>query len=183
MKLHLFTALLLFFVCMNVSAFDTEKASDERFKVSFVEPEVIPQLSALPSFYGGRERAIQGEQEQVENGRDPKEIEKDRILYFRLALFPIRVTDTKTKIVYEVQSDRRTIIATKSDGTVIWKINPFTDAKLEKYRSDHPYIIKIWRPATNRSNRKGEYLTISWAGGQQGDLDLKSGKYSFTGSD
>ena len=164
-------------------AFDTEKASTERFKVEYVEPKEPPPMTDLPLYYGQRDMAIRDDQAATKKGEDTKDILKRRQLHLRQALYPIRVTDKETGIVYEVQSDRRTITATKPDGTIIWKVNPFEDEKLEKYRSDHPFIVQIWRPKTNPTSRKGDFLSIYFTGGQQGDLDLASGKYTYTGQD
>jgi len=183
MKTQLLAALLLFNTSLPIFAFDTEKASTERFKVAYVEPETTPPITDLPEYYREREQAIRDEQTQTKEGANPKDILKMRQLHLRQALYPIQVTDKETGIVYEVQSDRRTITATKKDGTLVWKVNPFTDAKLESYRSDHPIITQIWRPKTNPTNKKEEYLSIYFTGGQQGDLDLATGNYTFTGQD
>ena len=182
MKPHYLLTLLLFGASQIISAFDTEKASTERFKVTYVEPKVTPPLTDLPDYFNERDQAIRNEQIQIKRGDDPEDILKMRQLYLRRALYPIQVTDKETGIVYEVQGDRRTITATKPDGTLVWKVNPFKDAKLKRYRSDHPFIVKIWRPK-NPTNQKGDYLSIYFTGGQQGDLDLASGHYTYTGQD
>jgi hypothetical protein len=182
MKPHFLAALLLFGVSQFVSAFDTEKASTERFKVTFLEPKVTPPITDLPPYCGWRDQAIKGEEAQTEKGRDPKDILKDRILYFRQALYPIQVTDKETGIVYEVQSDRRTITATKPDGTIIWKVNPFVDEKLEPYRVKHPFIVYFGK-SNNQANLKGAVLGIAFNSSQFGDIELESGKFHLRGQD
>jgi hypothetical protein len=183
MKALLLASIGLATLNLPAFGFDTEKASTERFKVAYVEPKITPPITDLPLYYGERDVAIRDEQAQTKAGGDPKDILKMRQLHFRQAVYPIQVTDKETGIVYEVQSDRRTITATRADGTIVWKINPYEDAKLKPYRSDHPFIVQIWSPKTNSSNRKGDYLSICFTGGQQGDLDLASGRYTYWGQD
>lgn len=181
MKPHFLAALLLFGVSQFVSAFDTEEASTERFKVAYVEPKVTPPITDLPLYYDERDQAIRDEQVQSKDGTDPKDILKMRQLHLRQALYPIRVTDKETGIVYEVQSDRRTITATKPDGTIIWKINPFVDAKLEPYRVKHPFIVYFGK--SNQSNLKGAVLGIAFNSSQFGAIELESGKFHWRGQD
>ena len=183
MKALLFASLGLATLNLSAIAFDTEKASTERFKVAYVEPNAPPPITDLPQYYRERDQAIRDEQAQTKAGSDPKDILKMRQLHLRQAVYPIQVTDKQTGIVYKVQSDRRTITATRADGTIIWKINPYEDAKLKPYRADHPFIVEIWSPKTNVSNRKAPFLSIVFTGGQFGDLDLASGRYTYTGSD
>ena len=183
MKTLPITYILLAALCLPAIAFDTEKASTERFKVAYVEPKELPSLETLPSYYPEREVALRNEKEHIQLGTSPEALNQFRRMHLRQALYPIHVTDKETGIVYEVQSDRRTITATKPDGTIVWKVNPFVDAKLKPYRSDHPFIVEIWSPKTNVSNRKAPYLSIVFTGGQCGDLDLASGRYTYTGQD
>jgi hypothetical protein len=182
MKPLFVTALLLFGLSQFVSAFDTEKASTERFKVAYVEPKVIPPITDLPQYYRQRDEAISAEQVQTKKGVDPKDIMQMRQIHFRQALYPIQVTDKETGIVYEVQSDRRTITATKPDGTLVWKVNPFVDAKLEPYRVKHP-IICYFGKTNNNSNLKGPVLGIAFNSSQFGDIELESGKFHWGGQD
>lgn len=182
MKPQYLAALLLFGVSQTVSAFDTEKASTERFKVAYVEPEATPPLTDLPLYFNERDHAIRDEQIETKRGDDPKGILKMRQLYLRQALYPIRVTDKETGIVYEVRNDRRTITATKPDGTVIWKVNPFVDAKLKPYRFKHPFIV-YFGMTLNQSNIKEPVLGIGFNSSQFGDIELESGKFHFGGND
>ena len=182
MKPHYLAALLLFGVSQIVSAFDTDKASTDRFKVAYVEPKVTPPLTDLPPYFNERAEAIRNEQIETKRGDDPKDILKMRQLYLRQALYPIRVTDKETGIVYEVQSDRRTITATKHDGTLVWKVSPFVDAKLEPYRFKHPFIVYFGK-ALNQSNIKEPVLGISFNSSQFGVIELESGKFHFGGND
>ena len=182
MKLHFLAALILFGGGLSVSAFDTEKASTERFKVSYVEPKVIPPITDLPQYYRQRDQAILDEQDQTKKGVDPKDILHMRQIHFRQALYPIQVTDKETGIVYEVQSDRRTITATKQDGTIVWKINPFVDAKLEPYRFKYPYI-NYFGKTHNNANLKEPVLGIAFNSSQFGDIELESGKFHWGGQD
>jgi hypothetical protein len=182
MKLHYLFALLLYGACQIVSAFDTKKASTDRFTVVYVEPKEVPPLSDLPSHFTERAEAIRNEEIALKRGDDPKDILQMRQLYLRQALYPIRATDKETGIIYEVQSDRRTITATKPDGTLVWKVNPFVDAKLEPYRFKHPFIVYFGK-TLNQSNIKEPVLGIAFNSSQGGVIELESGKFHFGGND
>ena len=177
-----FPVALLLALCPLASAFDTEKASTDRFKVAYVEPDVIPPITDLPDFYLGRNSAIEGEKSAVKNGTSTKDILLSRRNHFQHALYPIRVTDKVTGFIYELQSDRRTIIAKKPDGEILWKINPFKDAGLEPYRVAHPFIYYFGR-SSNTSNLKGPVLGITFTSSQFGDIELQTGKFHWRGQD
>ena len=176
------TYILLAALCLPAIAFDTEKASTERFKVAYVEPKELPSLEKLPSYYPRREVALRNEKEHIQLGTSPEALNQFRRMHLRQALYPIHVTDKETGIVYEVQSDRRTITATKPDGTIIWKINPFVDAKLEPYRVKHPFI-EYFGKSNNLSNLKGAVLGITFSSSQFGEIELESGKFHSGGQD
>lgn len=174
--------LVLFASAVSGFAFDTEKASDKRFKVSFVEPEELPPISDLPAYFPDRESVISDEALSVKRGDPAEDIRKMRVLHFRYGLYPIRVVDQETGNTYEVQGDRRTIIAKKRDGEILWKVNPFVDAKLEPYRVEHPFIVYFGK-SPNRSNLKGPVLGINFSSSQFGNIELATGKFHFGGQD
>lgn len=173
---------LLFGLHGATIAFDAEKASDQRFKVSFVEPKELPPLSDLPAYFPNREMVIADDALSVKRGDPAEDIRMMRVLHFRYGLYPIRVVDQETGNTYEVQSDRRTIIAKKRNGELIWKVNPFVDAKLGPYRVQHPFITYFGKSA-NRSNLKGPVLSIAFSSSQFGDIELATGKFHFGGQD
>jgi hypothetical protein len=176
------SAILLFGIIQALSAFDTVKVSNERFKVAHVEPDVTPPSTDLPLFFTRRDEAIRNERSEIRKRTDPKDVLRMRQVYFRYALHPIRVTDKVTGIVYEVQSDRRTITATKPDGTLIWKFDPFVDSKLEPYRMKHPFIV-YFGSSKNQSNVKETGPAISFNSSQFGVIELGPGKFHWGGQD
>ncbi|GAA5120110.1 hypothetical protein JIN84_20865 [Luteolibacter yonseiensis] len=182
MKQQFIAALLPFGVSQVASAFDTGKASTDRFKVTYVEPAVVPPITALPDFYLERKAAIEADRTALKNGTSKEDLLLTRKLHFQYALYPIRITDKKTGFTYELQSDRRTIIAKKPNGDLIWKINPYKDAKLGPYRVKHPFIHYFGRSA-NYSKLKGPVLAIAFTSSQFGDIDLESGKFHWQGQD
>lgn len=68
MKLHVLFGLLLLGVGRMLFAFDTEKASDARFQVTYVEPATPPDLSVLPAYYGDRAMALADEAAALRRG-------------------------------------------------------------------------------------------------------------------
>lgn len=182
MKSHFLAVLLLLGVSQFVSAFDTEKASTERFNVTYVEPKVTPPITDLPLYFTERDQAILDEKIGTERGDPREDILNMRQLYLRQAFYAIQVTDKQTGIVYEVQSDRRTITATKPDGTLVWKVNPFVEAKLEPYRVKHPFIVYFGK-TQNQSNLKVPVLGITFNSSQFGVIELESGKFHPQGQD
>jgi len=164
-----------------VCAFDTKKASTERFKISYVEPKELPSITALPAWFRNRDREIANEKVQ-EKSESKADVLKMRKLLFEDCLFPIRATDQVTGIIYEVQEDRRTITATKPDGTLIWKVNPFVDAGLQPYRVPHPVIVYVGGKE-GTGPKTGPSLGIGFNSSQFGRLDLATGKFTFEGQD
>ena len=181
MKLHALFGLLLLGVGQVAFAFDTEKASDARFQVAYVEPVTPPDLSVLPSYYGNRAMALADEAAALRRGVSA-DVDYVRKLHLRAAVYPIRVTDRESGIVYEVRNDRRTITATRPTGEVIWTVDPFVDARLKPYRMEHPVIV-YFGPSAGRDNRKGPFLAVTFNSSQFGVLDLATGKFDFAGQD
>lgn len=183
---HNHLALLLLFVLPDVMfGFDTEKASTKRFKVEYVEPDTVPPMTKLPDYYQNRQEAIDCEQRLIGRGTSTEEILRYRKQEFRYAVYPIRVTDVQTGNVYEVQSDRRTIIAKKPGGEVIWTLIPYKDLEGGKpsYRGvKHPFI-SFFGKSDNMTDLKGPVLGISYTTSAFGDIELKTGKFHWLGND
>lgn len=105
-------------------------------------------------------------------------------MHFRDALFPIRVTDAITGVVYEVHEDRRTVSASKADGTLIWRVNPFKDAGLEPYRMKHPIIVDFGKaPSHYPAGQRDRYLSLGFNSSQFGVIELSTGAFTFAGQD
>lgn len=167
-----------------VQAFDLEKASTTRFKVSYVESEKLPPLTVIPKQFSGREGALKYEAEATESGKDRQVIDEMRRIYLRDLYFPIRVTDNETGNTYEVQADRRTIVARTKEGKVIWRVNPFEDAKLKPYRVQYPFIVYFGRSTMAIQDGKGDrFLGVAFNSSQFGVVNLADGSFTFEGQD
>jgi len=183
MKLNSILAVLWIAFGLPASAFDPKEASTERFKVSYVEPEKIPEMKDLPEHYSGRDMAIKDDEAAGKRGESEKERLKRRQMHFRDAAYPIRVTDQTTGTVYQVESDRRTITATNLKGDVLWKVNPFVDAKLVPYRMKHPVIVYFGKAPEEWVKKEEPQLGLGFNSSQFGTLRLSDGKFTFHGQD
>jgi hypothetical protein len=161
---------------------DPVKASDERFKLEYVVSKVPLTLEALPKHVPGREEGIRKEAELAANGMNAEQIAEFRKAYLEDAVYPIKLTDKLTGNVYEVQSDRRTVVAKKANGEIIWKINPFVDSNMKPYRVEYPYInyFVVWKYSTRPEI---PVLRICFNSSQFGDIEIESGKFKFHGQD
>ena len=135
-----------------------------------------------PSTFPGREEGIRKEAELTASGMNAEQIAEFRLTYLEGAVYPIRITDKETGNVYEVQGDRRTVVAKKPNGEIIWKINPFVDSNMRPYRVDHPYInyFVVWKYSTRPEL---PVLRICFNSSQFGDIELESGKFRYCGQD
>ena len=97
--------------------------------------------------------------------------------------------DLKNGNLYELQTDRRTIIARSKDGKELWKVNPYVDSgmkltPLQASFNKHPYICYYGPPWGPLQAEKRDYtLQITFSTGVFGGLDLRSGKFVVWGSD
>ena len=184
MKATLLASILTLSSLCLAQAFDPEKASTERFKVSFVETDKLPPLSEISKLFYGRESALKGQKELIELGADAKRLDQFRRTRLRHLYFPIRITDTETGNIYEVQKDRRTIVGKTRDGKLLWKVNPFEDAKLKPYRVKHPIITYFGKSTMPVRTEKGDrFLGVAFNSSQFGVIDLSSGSFTFHGND
>ncbi|WP_035601348.1 hypothetical protein [Haloferula sp. BvORR071] len=183
MKIRSILSALLIASGLRAHAFDLKEASTERFKVSYVEPEKVPEMKDLPDYYPGRESAIRDDQAAVQRGDSEKDRLQRRQMHFRHAVYPIRVTDTTTGIIYEVAKDRRTITATNPKGEKLWAVNPFEDAKLKPYRVKHPIIFYFGKSQPGAPRKGKLQLGLEFDSSQFGTLDLADGEFRFLGQD
>jgi len=181
MRILSLVTILIFIVQQISCASDIEVASNARFKAEYVEPEKTQRLSDLPVFYSERDKAIGEEHAAIQKGATPEELDRLRRAYLRIALYQIRVTDQVTGLIYEVQTDRRTVTARKPDGKILWKVNPFEDAKMEPYRFKYPFITHMGKMETRAIN--GPVLIIGFNSSQYGPIELDTGNFHFWGQD
>lgn len=163
---------------------DTERASSQRFKVAYVEDKKLPPLTVISKDFDEREELLQFEKRMVAAGTKEDEMEAYRRDILRSMYFPIRITDTQTGNTYEVQKDRRTIMAKDKGGKILWKINPFVDAKLQPYRCKHPIIQYFGMPLTPlKSEARHHTLQVSFNSTQSGGIDINNGAFTWWGQD
>lgn len=88
---------------------------------------------------------------------------------------PHAYKDAESGIVFYVESDGRHISAISPEGKILWSRDPFADAHLPFYRTQTPRIVFIgrWRGC----------VAISYSSTQSGNLDIKTGDFTFTGQD
>ena len=167
-------------------AFDTEKASTGRYKVSFVEPTQLPALTVVPKryfalaqqvteadrargiekhYYPTRVSAFQSAQKVID-----EDLHRNHL---RTWYFAIQIVDTKTGAVYQVQTDRRTITARDKQGKLLWKVNPYVDGRLSPYRFEHPIIV-YFAISDREENEEGtQRLAVVFSSSQFGILGVR----------
>jgi hypothetical protein len=185
-------AIILSTMSLNVAAgSDAEEGSTEQFKVSYVETEDLPSLAVISKELEGRKEALEEYERHVAEGLDAARLAMMRRETLRQMYFPIRVNDLKTGNVYEVQTDRRTIIAKSKDGKELWKVNPYIDAKLTELKGPlkmhfhkYPYICYFGKTWTKVRSVATDYtLQLTFTSKEFGGFDLKTGKFTLWGSD
>jgi hypothetical protein len=174
-----------------VSGGDVEHGSSERFKVSYVETEELPPLTVISKELDDRKEALDEDERHVAEGLDAARLTMMRRATLQQMYFPIRVEDLKTGNIYEVQTDRRTILAKSKDGKILWKVNPYVDAKLTELKGPlkmhfhkYPYICYFGRTFTRvRSEAKDYTLQVTFTSKEFGGFDIRTGKFTLWGSD
>lgn len=86
---------------------------------------------------------------------------------------PYAYRDADSGIVFYVESDGRHVSAISPEGKLLWSRDPFAEAHLAFYRTRAPRIVFIGRYKGN--------LAISFNSTQSGNLDIKTGDFTFTG--
>jgi hypothetical protein len=82
--------------------------------------------------------------------------------------------DTNSGISFLVESDGRHITATGPDGKTLWRRDPFADAHLKFYRTTTPQIIYIGKASQQK-------VVITYNSSQSGELNIKTGDFTFAG--
>jgi hypothetical protein len=102
---------------------------------------------------------------------------------------PRTLVDPRTKISYFLDSDGRHISAIAPNGKLIWRLDPFEEARLSPYRFSRPIIIYFefpseewWRHKTQYGKRT-EFICVNYNSSQFGLLRKSSGQFIFEGQD
>ena len=90
--------------------------------------------------------------------------------------------DPATKIIIYVETDGRHVAAISTDGRLLWRKDPFVDAKMEPYRLARPTIAAIG-PASSvyvAPETAGQFA-IHFTSSQMGLMSLATGQFKFMG--
>jgi hypothetical protein len=90
--------------------------------------------------------------------------------------------DTTANVIIYVETDGRHVVAISPDGRILWRKNPFVDAGLEPYREPRPTIVFVGRCGL-RSEEVGKIFCLSFSSSQFGEMDIATGKFTFSGQD
>lgn len=85
-------------------------------------------------------------------------------------------------VIIYVETDGRHIAAISPDGKLLWRKDPFVDAKMQPYRLARPSIIAIGPgftvPGVGTSD---ELFSVSFNSSQSGVMNIATGKFTFMG--
>jgi hypothetical protein len=98
---------------------------------------------------------------------------------------PFSYKDLHTNITLQVEPDGRHVTATSPEGKVLWRRNPFVDAKMQPYRQARPIIRKL-EPASEwaLAHFPGKAVVgINFSSSQFGVIDLATGDFTYLGQD
>ncbi|SPE60187.1 exported hypothetical protein [Verrucomicrobia bacterium] len=88
---------------------------------------------------------------------------------------PLTLFDTNSRTLFYLESDGRHVSAIGADGKLEWCRDPFVDAQLQPYRFKKPLIHTfIFHQGM---------IGIAFDSTQFGDLDPKTGDFTFHGQD
>jgi hypothetical protein len=92
--------------------------------------------------------------------------------------------DATANVIIYVETDGRHVVAISPDGRILWRKNPFVDAALEPYRGPHPTIdfVGSFGPrCVLRPEDLGKVFCLSFSSSQFGEMDIATGKFTFSG--
>ena len=92
------------------------------------------------------------------------------------------IKDDSTKILFILDTSQVFITAIDSNGTQLWRTDPWKDNKLEKYRVDRPIIVYFSLENNERTDNK-EAIWIVYNNTQFGIVDKSNGKFTWFGQD
>lgn len=85
--------------------------------------------------------------------------------------------DPATKIIIYVETDGRHVAAISTDGRLLWRKDPFVDAKMQPYRLARPTINSVG-PASSADI--GQFA-VRFTSSQMGLMSLATGQFKFMG--
>ena len=93
--------------------------------------------------------------------------------------------DAHSGAVYYTESDGRHVAAISKKGKLLWVRDPFKDANLDLYRTDHAQIISIgqatWWGEGPPSRKFRGWVVITFNSSQFGALNPSNGDFVFLG--
>ena len=96
---------------------------------------------------------------------------------------PVIYRDAGTGITLSVESDGRHVVATNDRNEMIWRVDPFSDAKLKPYRTAFPRIVYIGPDDRMYSIRKEPSAGLRFNSSQFGIIILSTGEFIGLGRD
>ena len=101
---------------------------------------------------------------------------------------PQAYKDAGSGVIFYVESDGRHVAAIGPDGKVLWNRDPFSDARLEFYRTKTPRIVYIGKTSPRNeaywaTNGIPKVIGIAYNSSQFGELDVRTGDFKFHGQD
>jgi hypothetical protein len=96
---------------------------------------------------------------------------------------PVTYRDANSGITLSVESDGRHVVATNDRNETIWRVDPFSDAKLEPYRTASPRIVYIGSYDRAYDPSKGPSAVLVFNSTQFGKIVLSTGEFIFLGQD
>jgi hypothetical protein len=97
---------------------------------------------------------------------------------------PLIYKDSETGLIFYVEGDGRHITALTPEGKILWRRDPFADAKLGPYRYERPVIVYVGPEAKHEINgHTGRFIGISFNSSQFGVMNVGTGDFIFEGND
>jgi hypothetical protein len=114
----------------------------------------------------------------AQNVTQPEEFHAPRIL-----------RDSKTGIVFYLESDRRHVCAISPDGKLLWSRNPFVDAKVKSFQPPWPIIYTFkfvdpsWWKIHSYLGPAADFISVDFTPIQFGVIKKQTGELIWMGED
>jgi hypothetical protein len=93
------------------------------------------------------------------------------------------INDRKDHMKFVLDTSHIYIEAIDENGSRLWKTDPWKDAKLPVYRMiKRPKIVTFYLLNDSTTSNR-EVIAIMYQSSQCGDIDLRTGKFTFFGQD
>jgi hypothetical protein len=86
----------------------------------------------------------------------------------------ISVKDTKTGMLFYVESNGRRLVSFDSDGRVVWSVDVIAHAKAKTFRG---------QPVIRDLRLQGDYLSVTYGKSETARVQIQTGKAEYIGTD